>query len=137
MRVERRRDSFRVEAGVDDVGHNIAPMPERSHAAFGPAVGAVVAVLLATPFDSGSTLAGMLVKALPALALGVAAGVATIYAAKLLAFAGRKVRPWFRRPATKPGKGSAGASTPAPKNHTVRVPQPAKRLDELFGSLHR
>ena len=69
-------------------------------AAFGPAVAAVVAVLLATPLDSGGTLAVMFVKALPALALGVAAGVATIFAAKLLTIVGRRVRLWFRRPAT-------------------------------------
>ena len=70
-------------------------------AVVGPAVGAVVAVLLATPLDSGSTLAVMFVKALPSLALGVAAGVATIFVAKLLTFLGRKIRPWFRTRATR------------------------------------
>ena len=70
-------------------------------AAFGPAVGAVVAVLLATPLDSGSTLAVMAMKALPRLALGVAAGVAIFFAIRLLTFLGRKVRPWFRTPTAK------------------------------------
>ena len=70
-------------------------------AVVGPAVGAVVAVLLATPLDSGSTLVVMFMKALPALAVGVAAGVATTFAARLLTFLGRKVRPWFR---TRKGK---------------------------------
>ena len=71
-------------------------------AALGPAVGAVVAVLFATPLDSGAdTLAGMAMKVLPRLALGVAAGVATFFAIRLLTFLGRKVRPWFRTPATK------------------------------------
>lgn len=75
-------------------------------AAFGPivsaVVGAVVTVLLTTPLDRGAdTLAGMAMKALPRLVLGVAAGVATFFAIRLLTFLGRKVRPWFRRPATK------------------------------------
>ena len=70
-------------------------------AAVGPAVGAVVAVLLATPLDSGSTQAMMFMKALPALELGVAAGLATIYAAKLLTFVVWKARPWFRTHSTK------------------------------------
>ena len=69
--------------------------------ALGAVVSPVVAVLLVTPLDSGSTLAVMALSALPALALGVAAGLATIFAAKLLTFLGRKVRPWFRTPATK------------------------------------
>ena len=69
--------------------------------ALGAVVSPVVAVLLVTPLDSGSTLAVMALNALPALALGVAAGLATIFAARLLTFLGRKVRPWFRTPATK------------------------------------
>ena len=69
--------------------------------ALGAVVSPVVAVLLVTPLDSGSTLAVMALSALRALALGVAAGLATIFAARLLTFLGRKVRPWFRIPATK------------------------------------
>ena len=43
----------------------------------------------------------MFMKALPALELGVAAGLATIYAAKLLTFVVWKARPWFRTHSTK------------------------------------
>ena len=68
-------------------------------AAFGAIVGAVGTVLLTTPLDGGETPAVMVMKVLPAL--GVAAGVATIYAARLLTFVGRKVRPWFRTRSTK------------------------------------
>ena len=61
------------------------------------AVSAIVTVLLTTPLDSGSTLAGMAVKVLPRLALGVVAGLATM----LLTFVGRKVRPSFRTRSTR------------------------------------
>ena len=44
----------------------------------GAIVGAVVAVLLATPLDSGGTLAAVVLDVLPELALGVTAGVVTL-----------------------------------------------------------
>ena len=55
-----------------------------------------------TPLEgSGDSIAEMALKAPPRLVLGVAAGVATIFVARLLTFWGRKVRPWFRTPTAK------------------------------------
>ena len=63
---------------------------------------AFVATLLTTPLDgSVDTLAARAIHAVPRFALGVAAGGATIFVAKLLTFLGRKIRPAFRRPATR------------------------------------
>ena len=65
-------------------------------------IAAFVTTLLTTPLDgSVDTLAVRAIQAVPRFALGVAAGVATIFAAKLMTIVGRKVRLWFRRPATK------------------------------------
>ena len=60
-------------------------------------IGAFVATLLTTPLDgSVDTLAVRAIHAVPRFALGVAAGVATIFVAKLLTFVGREVWRWLR-----------------------------------------
>ena len=112
-------------------------------AVVGPAVGAVVAVLLATPLDSGGTLAVMFVKALPALALGVAAGVATIFAARLLTFVVWKVLPSFRTRSTKL-RGLApeirelrGFETPTGPDALPLVSDYHLRCDELIAKLEK
>ena len=111
----------------------------------GAVVSAVVAVLLVTPFDSGETPADMLMKALPALALGVAAGVATIFAARLLDSLGRKV--WrLLRTITPTGKlralaleikGLHGFQTPTGPDAPLLVASHLWRCDELMAKLEK
>lgn len=65
-------------------------------------IAAFVATLLTTPLDgSVDTLAARAIHSVPRFALGVAAGVATIFVARLLTLVGRKVRPLFRTRSTK------------------------------------
>ena len=65
-------------------------------------IGAIVASLFTAPLDgSVDTPAARIIQLLPRLAHWVAAGVATVFAVRLLTFLGRKVRPWFRSPGAK------------------------------------
>ena len=66
-------------------------------------------IVTVLPLDSGSNMAGMALKALPGLSLGVAAGVATILVSGgLLTFWGRKVWPWLRTVTPRPSSRLGG-----------------------------
>ena len=62
---------------------------------------ASVLVILERLLGSGAPLVEIVRKEWPVLVLAVAAGLATIFAAKLLIIVGRKVRPSFRTRSTK------------------------------------
>ena len=111
--------------------------------AFGPAVGAVVAVLLATPLDSGETPAAAVLNAWPALLLGVAAGVGVIGATWLLTLLGRKVRPWFRTRSTRLKDLAPeieelyGFQTPTKTDDLLLLVSYHQRCDELIAKLEK
>ena len=107
-------------------------------------IGAFVATLLTTPLDgSVDTLAGRAIQALPRFAIGVAAGVATIFAARLLTFVGRKVRPWFRTRAAKLRALASeieelyGFQTPTKTDDLLLMVSYHQRCDELIAKLEK